>query len=142
MSPTTLLSPKTILSVIPSQHGAVGNFQRRFSKYPALQWLILLLGPCDVTGDQRHDRDAETANQKLRQQRSRTCHQHKTAGEREEDADAEHRKRLLATDDERLEHRPLQSAPVLGQKPCHEKRDDDEMQQAIRREIFLVIRIE
>src|ERR1700748_2641316 len=80
---TTLLFSITSLSGIAGQHCAVGDFQRRLSKYPALQRLILLFGPGDVARDQRHDGHAETADQKLSQRRTGTRHQRQTGGQRE-----------------------------------------------------------
>jgi hypothetical protein len=58
---------RALSSVIAGQQCPVRDFQRWLSKQPALLRLILFLGPCDVAGDEGHDRDAETADQKLRQ---------------------------------------------------------------------------
>ena len=62
--------------------------------------------------------------------------------DREEDAEAEHFKRLLAALDERPEYRPLQSRPVARHEPRNEEGKDDEMKETVGREISLVIGVE
>src|SRR6266478_530294 len=105
-------------------------------------WGVLLLGPRDVGGDQRHDRYPGRAHKKLRQQGTRTCHQCEMADKRQQDADAKYSKRLLPAYDDRLEDLPFQPTPVLRYKSRHEVCHDDEMQDAIRGEIGLVVRVE
>src|SRR5216684_8398707 len=107
-----------------------------------MMWVVLLLGPCDVGGDQRHDRDPGRAYEKLRQQGTRTCHQCEMADKRQEDSDAKCSKRLLAAGDDRLEDLPFKPTPVLRYKSRHDVCHDDEMQDAIRGEIGLVVRVE
>jgi len=51
-------------------------------------------------------------------------------------------KRLLATYDDGLEDLPFQPTPVLRYKPRHHEHHDDEMQDAIRGGICLVVRVE
>ncbi len=62
--------------------------------------------------------------------------------DREEDAEAEHLQRLLAALDEGPKYRPLQSRPVARHEPRDEEGKDDEMKQAVRRQIGLVVGIE
>ncbi len=62
--------------------------------------------------------------------------------EGQEHADAEHRKRLLAADDQGIENPPLQARPVLRHEADDQDDDDDEVQEAIGRQIGLVVRIE
>ena len=62
--------------------------------------------------------------------------------DRKENTEAEHFKRLLAALNERPEYRPLQTRPVARQEPRDEEGKDDEMHEAIGREISLVIRVE
>src|SRR5436190_5931703 len=106
------------------------------------EWFILSFRPGDVVGDHRHDCYASDAHKELREQRTRTHHQFEMSHEREEDADAEHRKRLLTTDNQRIEHLPLQARPVLGHEPDHQNHDHHEMDKAIGRKIGLVVGVE
>src|SRR5450432_445102 len=107
-----------------------------------VMWGVLLLGPRDVGGDQRHDRYPGRAHEELRQQGTRTCHQYEMADKRQQDSDAKYRKRLLPAYDHRLEDLPFQPTPVLRYKSRHEVCHHDEMQDAIRGEIGLVVRVE
>jgi len=61
------------------------------------------------------------------------------SGEGEEDPDAEHRKRLLATQDDWPQKRPFQPVPIARHEARHEERDNNEMQEAIWGEICLVV---
>ena len=61
---------------------------------------------------------------------------------REEDADAEHREGLLTAHDKRVEHFPFETGPILGYEPDHQNDYHDEMDEAVRREVGFVVRIE
>src|ERR1700739_1113581 len=104
--------------------------------------MILPLRPGDIAGDQRHDGHAENADENLCRQRARTGHQGQTGGKGEEDTDAKYRERLLATNDERLEDRPLQSAPVLRQKSRREENNTARIKKATGRRLALSFVIE
>src|SRR5579872_4726857 len=60
----------------------------------------------------------------------------------QEDADAKYGERLLSANDHRIEYLPLQRRPVLRHEADDENDDHDEMQEAIGREVGLVVRIE
>ena len=114
-----------------------GGFRRR-----RLERLVLPLRPGNVIGDDGHDRDAGHADEDLRKQRARTHRQLEMPDERQEHADAEHGERLLAADDQRIEHLPLQPRPVLRHEADDQDHDHDEVQEAIGREVGLVVRVE
>jgi len=57
----------------------------------------------------------------------------------EEDADAEYFERLLATLDEWPENRPFKSLPVTRQEPVDEEGKNDEMDEAVGREVGFVV---
>src|ERR1700681_4727758 len=75
--------------------------------------LVLLFRPGDVVGDDGHDRYARHADKNLREQRARAHHQFEMSDKGQEHADAEYGERLLAADDEGIEHLPFQARPVL-----------------------------
>src|SRR6202166_3135757 len=62
--------------------------------------------------------------------------------EREENSEAKDGDRLLAAYDQRPEDSPFQPGPVLRYKSRHHERRDDDVQRAIRGEIYLVVGIE
>src|ERR1700730_13459459 len=62
--------------------------------------------------------------------------------EGEEHPDAKYRERMLTAFDDRLEDLPVRPAPVLRYDACHQEREDDEMQHAIRGEVYPAVGIE
>ena len=106
------------------------------------QRLVLPFRPGNVVGDDGHDRDAGHADEDLREQRTRAQRQLEVPDERQEHADAEHGERLLTADDQRIEHLPLQPRPVLRHEADHHDHDHHEVEEAIGRQIGLVVRIE
>ena len=60
----------------------------------------------------------------------------------QEHADAEHRERLLAADDQRIEHPPLQPRPVLRHEADDQDHDHNEVDEAVGRQERLVVGIE
>ena len=60
----------------------------------------------------------------------------------QEHARAEDLERLLPAFDERLKQRPFERRPIARQKAVDEEGKDDEVQEAIRCQVGLVVRIE
>src|SRR3569623_1457114 len=102
--------------------------------------LVLLLRPASIVGNRGHDREPRHADPNLAPERAVAHHQNKMPGEGQEDADAENLQRLLAALDEGIEYLPLQARPVLADETGDEKSQRHEMQEAIRREVGLVVR--
>jgi hypothetical protein len=101
--------------------------------------LVDILRPGAVVSEHCHQCDADDADQYLHPYIIRDFDERDMRQDRKENTEAEHFKRSLAALDGRPERQPVQARPVARHEPRDEERQDHEMNEAVGREIGLVI---